>query len=72
MLNRDRSPLAGRVPVATPDVDERERFVLRGGVEDLAEAATTEPEEQLDIEDALRQLADPERSRTRARRHSSL
>lgn len=72
MLNRDRSPLAGRVPVQTPEVDERERFVLRGGVEDIAEAATAEPEERLDLDDVLSRLEDPERSRTRARRHSGL
>ncbi len=72
MLWRDKSTVAGRARGETPEVDERERFVLRGGLDDVADSASAEPEGAIDVEEALRQLGDPERSRTRARRQSAL
>lgn len=54
-----------------PEVDRRERFVLRGGTEGIAESVPAAPEATIDIERALRSIGDPERP-TRVRRHSGL
>jgi hypothetical protein len=61
---------------ASPDredesTDRRERFVLHAWGE-VADAVPTEPEDRIDVEEVLRHLDGPERSRTRARRHSAL
>jgi len=69
-MKRDRKNLVPETTEERAD-DPRERFVLRGGG-DIAESAPAEPEAHVDLEEALRKLGDPERSRTRARRQSAL
>ena len=58
-------------PTEDQDADRRERFVLRGGAYDVADPVLADPD-PIDLEEILRRLEDPERSRTRARRHSTL
>ena len=53
------------------DTDRRERFVLHA-LGEIADAVPTDPEASIDVDEVLRRLDDPERSRTRARRHSAL
>ncbi len=69
-MKRDRRILV-REQTEDRAEDPRERFVLRGG-DDVADSVPAEPEARIDLEEALRKLGDPERSRTRARRQSAL
>jgi len=69
-MKRDRRILVP-APAEERGEDARERFVLRGGG-DIADSVPVEPEARIDLEETLRQLGDPERSRTRARRPSAL
>ena len=65
-MNREKDHVPG---AERPEgQDRRERFVLRGGAEGIAESVPEEPETTIDIEQVLRHLGDPER-RTRVRRH---
>jgi len=52
--------------------DRRERFVLHGGVDDVPNCVPPRPRRDLDLEEVMRRLDDPERRRMRARRHSRL
>ena len=68
-MTREKS--IGAEPAEPRDTDRRERFVLHV-LGEVADAVPTEPEARIDVEEVLRRLDDPERSRTRARRHSAL
>jgi len=71
-MRHKKSIEAGKVPEEAPGADNRERFVLHGGTDDVATAVPEEPEQRIDVEEALRNLGEPERRRTRVRRQSDL
>jgi len=71
-MTRQKEPAAPQAAAEETGEDRRERFVLHGGSDDIPESVPDGPGPEVDLEQALRHLDDPERRRIRERRHSDL